>query len=580
LENDTNNGGNQLWTELTNPRQGEWYHLEFDYSMRYGQDNHVRTLTHTDSMVDIYFGGHKIGTLDDTSGDKDFEHYTYDFYLDISDSNLANNHPKLEFVINSSNPDDSYGADFDNIHFDLLSATGEAGKDIRLPDISASLNDTDGSESLKIEIADIEAGATISDGTNSFTATSGSTTVDVTNWNLNTLYYSTNTSGPRTDTLTIQAIATEGSNGDTAVTSQNLDVTILADTPVNHLTNSGVVIDGIVEGLYYETSSGLSGFTDGEGAFDYLSGDIVTFKIGNLVVGRIDTDSIDDGMVFLQDLAGTERSDMSDEYVENMAVLLQSLDDNMHADENDPIVITPQMHDYFIDIHDDLASMSEEDVATLIADIGREAISEDVAMDHVEDMMEYYNGLHEPHVEISIDNGTIKGSYHAEDGYPSVIVKDSDGNRVEGELHAQDGQWSFEFAGEVSEGDYTVTAIIRDTLGRLSVETRSLSVEIDTQSDSVHVVDNGLIEMTMIDNLSMDGKSESPESDIDLSGVLVDMGVLNASGSNDLGLDSGDSEGSSSPDISTEVIERDAYGHAIDETVTVSVDDDSNVPMI
>ncbi len=49
------------------------------------------------------------------------------------------------------------------------------------------LTDTDGSETLSLSISDVPVGATLTDGTNTFTATGSNTTVDVTNWILTNL---------------------------------------------------------------------------------------------------------------------------------------------------------------------------------------------------------------------------------------------------------------------------------------------------------------------------------------------------------------------------------------------------------
>jgi hypothetical protein len=143
--------------------------------------------------------------------------------------------------------------------------------------------------------------------------------------------------------------------------------------------------------MYYETSSGLSGYTEEDGSFDYNDGDVVVFKIGEVEIGQIDTTQIVDGQVFLQDIAGTERTDMSEEYVENMAVLLQSLDAD--GDAYNGIVITEAMHEAFSDESFDLATISEEDLVAIIEATGKEAVSEDAAMEHVEDMLELYGGF-------------------------------------------------------------------------------------------------------------------------------------------------------------------------------------------
>ena len=53
--------------------------------------------------------------------------------------------------------------------------------------VATALVDIDGSETLALQIGAIPVGATLSDGTNSFTATAGNTTVDVSAWTLSAL---------------------------------------------------------------------------------------------------------------------------------------------------------------------------------------------------------------------------------------------------------------------------------------------------------------------------------------------------------------------------------------------------------
>ena len=57
---------------------------------------------------------------------------------------------------------------------------------------------------------------------------------------------------------------------------------LLSITTVSHANSevkTGFFIDSPVTGLYYETSSNLSGVTN-KGAFDYRSGDVVHFFLG------------------------------------------------------------------------------------------------------------------------------------------------------------------------------------------------------------------------------------------------------------------------------------------------------------
>ncbi|GLS91260.1 hypothetical protein GCM10007916_23290 [Psychromonas marina] len=167
---------------------------------------------------------------------------------------------------------------------------------------------------------------------------------------------------------------------------------ILLDINVNFEDSlQATVVDGIIEGLEYSTTSGISGFTSASGHFDYAIGDIITFTIGNLTIGQIDMNNITDGKVFLQDIAGVERSDVNDEYVENMAVLLQSLDAD--GDAYNGIVITEAMREAFSGDSFDLSVISEQNLVSIIEETGHAALSEDAAMEHVQDMLELYAGM-------------------------------------------------------------------------------------------------------------------------------------------------------------------------------------------
>jgi len=206
--------------------------------------------------------------------------------------------------------------------------------------------------------------------------------------------------GEGTDTLVLCGYSSgdvDVNNLDFSVTGAEIihfgedNTTYQFDAASGQYALTATVIDGIVEGLNYVTSSGLEGFTAADGSFNYVGGDTVVFSIGNLVIGDIDMASIGDGQVFLQDIAEVDRSDMNDEYVENMAVLLQSLDHN--GDAYDGIEITAAMRDAFSQQGFDLATISSEDLNALIEVTGRQVVSEDEAMVHVEDMLLAYTDL-------------------------------------------------------------------------------------------------------------------------------------------------------------------------------------------
>src|SRR4030095_9403433 len=94
--------------------------------------------------------------------------------------------------------------------------------------VGPALVDTDGSESLSLQIGAIPVGATLADGTHSFTATAGNTAVDVSAWSLSTLTVTPPANSDADFTLTVSATSTETSNGDSATTVASLPVTVVA----------------------------------------------------------------------------------------------------------------------------------------------------------------------------------------------------------------------------------------------------------------------------------------------------------------------------------------------------------------
>ena len=178
-------------------------------------------------------------------------------------------------------------------------------------------------------------------------------------------------------------------DGDAAST----DINLYIDEPLD-LVGMGTFVDGIVEGMTYVTSSGLTGRTDSNGRFNYQSGDTVTFSVGAIVLGSFVADeALADGKVFLQEIAGVGLEDMNSDYVENMAVLLQSLDND--GDAYNGIVINESIHEALSDDSFDLKTISKSDLAEVLQENGYTPVDEDDAMQHVRDMIEEHAGLTE-----------------------------------------------------------------------------------------------------------------------------------------------------------------------------------------
>jgi hypothetical protein len=106
------------------------------------------------------------------------------------------------------------------------SVTADEDTDIPLT-ISASLADTDGSETLRLTISEIPVGARLTDGTRSFVATAQNDTADITGWTLATLRITPRADDASDFTLKVRAVATETSSGDIAVNTDEIRVTVI-----------------------------------------------------------------------------------------------------------------------------------------------------------------------------------------------------------------------------------------------------------------------------------------------------------------------------------------------------------------
>ena len=121
------------------------------------------------------------------------------------------------------------GAMIDNIALTevLPVNTGYKDSPIRLSGIIATASDTDGSESVSLVVSAIPVGATLTDGTRSFTASPSSTGVDISQWQRDRLSITAPAGFTGTFTLQVTATATETANGDRASTTLPLTISVL-----------------------------------------------------------------------------------------------------------------------------------------------------------------------------------------------------------------------------------------------------------------------------------------------------------------------------------------------------------------
>jgi len=245
-------------------------------------------------------------------------------------------------------------------------------------DLSAALTDLDGSETLS---------AVTIDGLPTETQVTGT---GVTDNGDGTYAVAMNASGEAASDVVLTA--------NRQLTQTELDdITIsvtATETSTNHQnTVTATLVDGIVSGVAYTTSSGLSGLTDEDGSFQYREGDAVTFTVGAVVIGTASAADLAAGQVFLQDLADVSRGDLNDEYVENMAVLLQSLDADGNASNG--ITITAATHAALENASLNLQTVSEAELKSFIEGLGSSYVTEEEAMAHVRAMLTQEAGLTE-----------------------------------------------------------------------------------------------------------------------------------------------------------------------------------------
>jgi len=110
----------------------------------------------------------------------------------------------------------------------LPANVGQENSLIRLSVIGASLKDTDGSESLALRIEAVPVGAVLTDGVRSFTAREGTTTADVTGWQLDRLGIRPPQDFTGSFVLKVVAAATERSNQARAVTMADIEVKVIS----------------------------------------------------------------------------------------------------------------------------------------------------------------------------------------------------------------------------------------------------------------------------------------------------------------------------------------------------------------
>ncbi|WP_297839554.1 retention module-containing protein, partial [Pseudomonas sp.] len=149
-------------------------------------------------------------------------------------------------------------------------STGNEDSAITIKPITVSFADNDGSEVHSITASTLPVGSVLSDGSHSVTV-GDSGSVDITTWSLSTLTvtppanYNSDLNG--NISLTVTAVSTETSNGDTATSTQTYPVVVNAvnDAPIATASTAAVTEDTTVTGQLQAT--------------DVDNGDVLTYTV-------------------------------------------------------------------------------------------------------------------------------------------------------------------------------------------------------------------------------------------------------------------------------------------------------------
>ncbi|MCK5728727.1 MAG: DUF1800 family protein [Methylococcales bacterium] len=142
---------------------------------------------------------------------------------------------------------------------------------------------------------------------------------------------------------------------------------------------TGVVLDSAIEGLNYKCANDETGVTTAEGQFSCEQFP-VQFFVGSLAISAELNSIATDGKMFLGDLLGLDRSNTSDDRVLNLAVLLQSLDDDNNP-ENGIQLTSVAKSNFTVEQHID--DMSSTDINTQLTAMGKTVVAVNDAQSHL-----------------------------------------------------------------------------------------------------------------------------------------------------------------------------------------------------
>lgn len=167
---------------------------------------------------------------------------------------------------------------------------------------------------------------------------------------------------------------------------------------------SAKLLDSAVEGITYECDN-FNGSTATNGSFVYdpSCGDI-KFKVGGVVVGDISAKAIpSDNKVYITDLVGTPRQNISNAKVVKILRFLQSVDSDANPDNGIKIQnsLKTSLENSTLDLTDDATTISEID--SVVSSVGKTLVTAQDAVTHFENTLKNNGDFSEIKLEVNTD---------------------------------------------------------------------------------------------------------------------------------------------------------------------------------
>ena len=223
--------------------------------------------------------------------------------IDPADAPTLSFVPDTHYSGNDNEVTVTHGAQVDLVNIDVVAAADPATlTTLDQPDgqqnlpynisggIEVALVDTDGSESISAIDVTLTPGHTLSDGTNSFTASASGDTVNIVAWTLSSLSYTSPDAGAFP--VAVRAVTTDSDgfspSADTTEALSSFNVTILGDADADGIPDADD-LDDDNDGIPDSVEG--AGDTDGDGLVDSLDRDSDNDGITDTVeAGGVDAD--------------------------------------------------------------------------------------------------------------------------------------------------------------------------------------------------------------------------------------------------------------------------------------------------